>query len=385
VIFSKRKALLLIIIGISIFLSIFFLKVKKEMIDFEVNYKAGERVSLGETLYRIEDGHYQFKYSPFSALLYLPLSFFPLPVAKAIWYFIIIISFCFIIYIARYHLLCIKNKFLLLTVLPPLILIKFFLRELQLGQVNVLITMILIFMVWCLISEENVSKSSKICWAGVLWGLATALKPYALIFFFYFMIKKKWKSLNFGLVFLVFFLFIPTLFYGFNGNIKVLQEWVSTLSRSTPTLLDSQDNISILGFFMKWTGSQKISFYAFFGVMISLAILLLILVIKGKWKKDAPVLDCSILLILIPLISPLGWDYTLLMSVLGIMIILAHFFDYSKFWRGFLILNLSVIAFSLYDFLGKELYSKFMSWYVITINFFILIGYLAFLRFKRIC
>jgi len=189
-------------------------------------------------------------------------------------------------------------------------------------------------MVWRLISEENVSKSSRIGWAGVLWGLATALKPYALIFSFYFMIKKKWKSLSFGLVFLVFSLFIPTLFYGFNGNIKVLQEWVSTLSRSTPTLLDSQDNISIIGFFMKWTGSQKISFYVSFGLMLSLAILLLILVLKGKGEKDAPVLDCSILLILIPLISPLGWDYTLFMSVLGIMIILVHFFDYSKFWRG---------------------------------------------------
>lgn len=367
------------------FLSIFLLKVKEEMVDFEVNYRAGERISLGETLYRIEDSHYQFKYSPFSALLYLPLSFLPLSVAKAIWYFIIILSFGLILYIARNLLLRTRNKFFLLTALPPLILAKFLLRELQLGQINALITMILLFMAWRLILEENVSKSSKTSWAGILCGLTTALKPYTLIFFFYFMIKKKWKPLIWGLAFLILSLSIPSLFYGISGNIKVLQEWLSTLSQSTPTLLDSQDNISIFGFFMKWTGSQKISFYVSFGVLISLALFLLILVLKGKGEKDAPVLDCSIILVLIPLMSPLGWDYTLLMSVLGIMIILTHFFDYSKFWRGFLILNLFVVAFSLYNLLGRELYAKFMSLSVITINFLILIGYLAFLRVKEIC
>lgn len=354
------------------------------MVDFEVNYKAGERISLGETLYRIEDGHYQFKYSPFSALLYLPLSFLPLSVAKAIWYFMILSSVCLIIFISR-HLLHVKDNIFLFGVLPLLILAKFFLRELQLGQINALITMIMLLSVWCLILEEKDRIFNKKIWAGVLWGIASALKPYAIIFFFYFLIKKKWKALIYGIVILLLSLFIPSLFYGLKGNIRVNQEWISTLSQSTPHLLDSQDNISIIGLFMKWTGSQKISSYAAFGLITTLALLVLILVLKGKGEKEAPVLDSSMLLILIPLISPLGWDYTLLMSFLGVMIILTHFSDYPKFWRGFLIINVFLIALSLYDLFGREFYAKFMSWSVITINFLILLGYLAYIRLKKAC
>jgi len=366
-----------------VFSSVFLFKVKVEMVDFEVNYVAGQRLSLGETLYRVEDEHYQFKYSPFSALLYLPLSHLPLTVAKGLWFFLIIVSTSVLVYLSR-SLLHIQNK-LWLTLFPLLILARFFLRELQLGQINAFITMILMLMIWSILRENNASHHPRtIFWAGVLLGLATALKPYALIFFPYLLIKKKWKSLIYAAVFLILSLFIPSLFYGLNGNLRVLQEWISTLSRSTPHLLDSQDNISLLGCLMKWTGSQRISLFVFFGILVILSILVLLIVLKGKKRREAIVLDSSVLLILIPLVSPLGWDYTLLMSFLGVMMILAHFFDFSKFWRGMLIFNLAVIALSLFDLLGRKGYAEFMSWSVFTINFLILLAYLAFLRFKSI-
>jgi len=378
----RGKIFVFIILGFFAFAALFLLRAKEEMVDFEVNYKAGQRISLGETLYRIEDGHYQFKYSPFSALLYMPLSYLPLSLAKAIWFFLILFSIYFIMLTAR-HLLRLGNKNILLTVLPLLILAKFFLRELQLGQINALITMILLFMVRCLTSDEEHHTVPPKILTGVLWGISTALKPYTLVFLFYFLIKKKWIAGISGIIILLASFCIPSFFYGLDGNMSVHQEWISTLSRSTPALLDSQDNISIIGFLMKWTANQKISIYSFLGLMITLAFFFLFLVLRGK--KRAPVLDSSILLILIPLLSPLGWDYTLLMSVLGVMIILVHFYDYPLFWRGFLIFNLCVIALSLYDLLGRELYAQFMSWSVITINFLILIGYLAYLRLKRIC
>lgn len=352
------------------------------MRDFEVNYRAGYRISLGETLYRTEDGHYQFKYSPFSAMLYLPLSYLPLSMAKVIWYYLIIFSVAAVVVLSR-RLVGLKQRSFLLILLALLILAKFFLRELQLGQINAFITMILLAMVWSLRTEEDTGQ--KMSWSGLLWAFSTALKPYALIFFFYFLIKKKWKSLISGALFLAFSLFIPSLFYGWKGNIKVLQEWMSTLSQSTPRLLDSQDNISIAALFMKWSGSQYVSLFLWLAVTAGLAVFVYFLVKKGKDMEKAPVLDSALLLIFIPLLSPLGWDYTLLMSFLGVLLILHHFFDYPRLWRGLLVFNLFLIAFSLYDLLGKELYARFMSWSVITINFLILMGYLAYLRCKRIC
>lgn len=381
----KKKKLLLILFAFVILLSLFLLKVQEHMIDFEVNYKAGKRLRGGEPLYQVEDGHFMFKYLPSSALLYLPLSFLGLNAAKAIWYFIVVFCLCSLVYVSNKILPSEERKSVYLFILPPLILAKFFLRELHLGQINALVTMILLFMIWFLSYEKNMMPSQKDIYGGLLWGVATALKPYALIFLPYFLLKKKWKTLLSGVGLLFLALFIPAAFYGWRGNIIILKEWITTLSRSTQALLDSQDNISIISFFMKWTGNQNISLLLSGLVIAILAFLVLAVILTGRKIDRASVLECSILLILIPLMSPLGWDYTLLMSVLGVTIIIHNFFGYSKFWRGVLVFNLFIITFSLYDIMGRDLYARFMSWSVITIDFLILIGYLMYLRFRKIC
>ncbi|NIM58569.1 MAG: DUF2029 domain-containing protein [Candidatus Aminicenantes bacterium] len=383
--YLKRKKLLLILFAFIIFLSLFLLKVKEHMIDFEVNYKAGKRLRGGEPLYQVEDGHFMFKYLPSSALLYLPLSFLPLNAAKAFWYFIVVFCLCFLVYFSNKILPSEGKKPVYLLILPPLILAKFFLRELHLGQINAFVTMILLFMIWFLIHEKNTMPSQKDIYAGLLWGVATALKPYALIFLPYLILKKKWKALVTGIGFLFFALIIPIAFYGWRGNIIILREWISSLFRSSQVLLNSQDNISIIAFFMKWTGNRNISLLLAALVIAILAFLVLIVILKGRKINRASVLECSILLILIPLISPLGWDYTLLMAVLALTIIIHNFSGYSKLWRGILVFNFFIITFSLYDIMGRDLYARFMSWSVITINFLILIGFLTYLRFRKIC
>jgi hypothetical protein len=272
-----------------------------------------------------------------------------------------------------------------LFVLPPIILSKFFLRELQLGQINAVITMVLLLMIWFMAYGKTEKNSKNEIWMGLLWGLAVALKPYALIFFPYFLLKKKWKALSSALGFLFLSFLATSLFYGFRGNIIVFKDWISTLSKSTPRLLTSQDNISIIALFMKWTDNQALSVFLYGLVIALLAFLVFIVILRGKKIYQSPVLECSILLILIPLISPMGWDYTLLISVLGVMIIIRNFFQFSKFWRIILVANFFIITFSLYDLMGREYYVMFMSWSVITINFLILVGYLACLRFKEIC
>jgi len=375
---------LLILLLFIIFLSLFLFRVKEDMVDFEVNYKAAKRLKAAETLYQVKDGHYMFKYLPFSAILYLPLSFLPLDVAKALWYCFVILCSFFLFYLSMKILLPEKEKSLALVVFPPLILAKFILREIQLGQINAVVTVILLLMVLFMTSEKEKNSRGEI-YAGLLCGFAAALKPYALIFFPYFLLKKKLKSLLSALVFLFIAILAPSFFYGFRGNGIVLKEWISSLSRSTPRLLTSQDNVSIIAFFAKWTGNKNLSLLLSGVAIALLGFLVLILILRGKEISRSPVLECSILLILIPLISPLGWDYTLLISGLGVMIIVHHFFNYSKFERAFLALNFFVIAFSLYDLMGRKLYSIFMSWSVITINFLILVGYLACLRFKKIC
>ena len=66
--------------------ALFMLRVSRNMPDFEVYWMGAGRAARAEPLYRAEDQHYQFKYLPAFAVLTIPLSFVPLPVAKAVWF-----------------------------------------------------------------------------------------------------------------------------------------------------------------------------------------------------------------------------------------------------------------------------------------------------------
>ena len=381
----RKKTYLIILIALILLTLIFILKIQEHMRDFKVNYTAGKRLRTGQPLYQKDDGHYMFKYLPSSALFYVPVSFLPLRAAKAFWYSLVVFSLFCLVAISFRILPSSAEKPKYLIVLTPLILGKFFLRELQLGQINAVVGMVLLFMVWFLASEKDERLFRKEMCAGALWGLALALKPHSLIFLPYFILKKKWKALLSGLGVLAFAFLLASCFYGFSGFISVLKEWAASLSRSTPALFTSQDNVSILALFMKWTGHQSLSLILTGITVILLAFLVLALILKGRAVERAVVLECSILLILIPLVSPLGWDYTLLVSALGVMILIHRFFEFFKFWRIVAAVNFLIITFSLYDIMGRELYARFMSWSVITINFLIIIGYLSVLRFRKLC
>jgi hypothetical protein len=266
---------------------------------------------------------------------------------------------------------------------PPLILAKFFLREMALGQINILVTLILLGMVWFLIPTRS-GQPYNTNRAGLLWGLATALKPYAVIFLPYFIVTKRWTALGAGGTVITFALVVPTAFYGASGNLALLREWASTLSQSTPTLFLSNDNISIIAFFMKWTHRQDISLLLTGATMGILAVLVLLVIRAGSRARVPPVLECSLLLTLIPLVSPLGWDYTLLMSVLAVTIIVKNYFRYSRPARVVLVANFCIIALSIYDLIGRSLYGAFMAWSILTVNFVIVIGFLVALRFRRL-
>ncbi len=380
-----RKTTLGVILISAVFLSLFLLRVKNDMIDFEVNYEAGKRLRLAETPYRFEDGHYMFKYLPSSAFLYLPLSYLPLDLAKGIWYFLTIFCSLALIQISFSLVPSTTEKSKGLMVLPPLILIKYFLREIDLGQINTLVTMILLIMIWYLDRQKKDTSHKEEIYSGLLWGVAIALKPYALIFLPYFLLKGKWRTMLSGACMLSVALLIPSLYYGIQGNFIVLGEWISTLSQSTPTLLTTWDNISLIALFNKWTGDPALSLVLALVFLALLAFLVLILMLLGRRQERASVLECSVLLFLIPLASPLGWDYNLLMSILGIMIIVHNFSHYAKIWRIVLVCDFLIIFFSVYDIIGKELYSTFMSLSITTLNFLLLIGYLAFLRVKKLC
>lgn len=367
----RFRPLALSVLAALVFGTVYIVRIRGDMADFGVNYRAGERIVAGETLYQTGDGHFMFKYFPFSAMLYAPLSVLPLEAAKAVWYALSVVGAIALFFLAKHIVSRDAKQAWWVIAIPPLVLAKFFFRELKLGQINILITVLLLFMVVSLLGAHKAR-------AGALWGLATALKPYGLIFFPYFVVTGNWQALASGLGVLAVAFAAPSVFYGFEGNVEVHREWYVTLSESTPSQLAGADNISIIGALTKWTGNAALSGKLALVVLLVLAVVIVAVVVRGRGMPRAAILECALLLTLIPLVSPMGWDYQLLTAVLAVTLLADLFVALPLRWL--LAIDFVVIGLSIYDLVGRTAYQAFMNASVLTVCFAIVVAYLVYSR-----
>lgn len=379
----------IILLIITILTVLFISKVSPHMVDYAVFHKAGERFISGEMLYQSTDGHYQFKYMPFSAVYFIIPSLFPLLWGKLIWFIIVLLS-VFGTFYYSYRFLKTDNQSWLYVLLPTiLITARFFVREIDLGQSNAVMIALIILMINALIQKKENH-------AGIFLGIASTLKPYAIIFIPYLLLKKKWRAAGISMMFLVISFFAPVMRYGWDGNLSLLNEWKISLSGSTPQLLTNPDNISFFGMYAKWFGIENLSLVSIlaFGTIMIIGIFVLVAIIKPisfnrndnnqitAKTKSALISECAILLILIPLLTPQGWDNIFFSSTLGIIYLLSIRNSLQSIIRWVLYIDLIIIAFTIYDILGRSLYSVFMHSSALTICFVIIIGILLWSRFQ---
>lgn len=358
---------------------------EKRMVDFEVNDQAARRIPRGETLYRIEDGHYQFKYPPAAALVYLPLTLLPPATSKAAWLFLSLLAIGVSLVLS--FRLAGRNgpKSWLLQCLPVLILSKYLLRELELGQINVFILALMLFSARLLARAESENRPGLEAAAGCLWGVATAIKPYTLIFLPYLAVRGKFRALASGAAVLAASFILPGFYYGFRGNVLVFREWIQSLTASTPLLLTSQDNISAFAFAAKHSGNPTTAFVLGLGLTGCLAVFMLFVILKGRSLAGSLALEVALLLLLTPLISPLGWDYTLLAGLPAVVFLIRYFTRFSKAGRVLLAGNLALMPLFLYDLFGPGMYGVLMRACLPAANALILSAFLAALRRREVC
>jgi alpha-1,2-mannosyltransferase len=355
----------------------YLVRVRAGMVDFSVNYRAGQRLQAGETLYQTADGHYMFKYLPASALVYLPLGHLPIEAAKATWFALSVVMLIAALLLVRQLVPLPHQPYLLLLV--TLTVAKYLLHELRLGQINILLMVIMLLAIRALARHRDPRDELT---AGALVGVATALKPYAAIFLPYLIVTRKWIAAAAACGALAVLLLSPAVFYGWHKNLEVLHEWAVTLQQSTPALLSNNDNVSVVAFFAKWTARPAVALGGSLAVLVVLALLMLAVTLRGRWRSRAAVLDGAMLLTLIPLVSPLGWDYTFLMSLLAIALVINARSAFSPGARVALALNFAIIALAVFDLMGRQAYAAYMRWSVTTMNFLVIVAALAWLRFR---
>jgi hypothetical protein len=218
--------------------------------------------------------------------------------------------------------------------------------------------------------------------AGLAFSLAAVVKPYALVFLPYLIWRRQIKALLASLAGLLLFFSAPILFYGWAGNIGLLKSWRATLAQSSTALFDSFDNTSLTGMLAKWLGSNEFGRLApYLAVLAGLLYAYLLFLPSRVSRQRTILLDGAALLILIPLYSPLGWDYTFLSATLGVMILVDRFAAQPLWARAATIVSMATVGGLLYDVWGRSLYLRLQGLSVITPAFIIL--FLLLLNLKR--
>jgi hypothetical protein len=371
-----RTRVLLAVLALVSLVAVFTTRVSRKMPDFEVYRTAGARALRSEPLYRAEDGHYQFKYLPAFALLAAPLALVPQQAGKGAWFAISAVLIMVLLGLSLAAMPEVRRPPALLLVLTFLAMAKFYAHELALGQVNVL------FAVLAAAAIVSMRRGREAA-AGGLLALALVVKPYGALFLPWLATRRRrgaFVAMSAGLVAV---LLLPALRYGWTGNLELLGDWWRTVTvTSAPNLLNA-DNVSLRAMFTKWLGYESPA-PALAALVSAILLGIAAIVMAGRGTLKAPdTLEGSLLLLMIPLLSPQGWDYVFLIGTPAVMLLVNGLGALPPGLRALTVFAIAAVALSIFDLMGRAAYATFMRLSLITVFALIEIAAVVALRFRR--
>jgi Glycosyltransferase family 87 len=364
-----------LLVAISVW--VFIYKAGPKMPDFEVYWKAGARAAHAEPLYRTDDGHFQFKYLPGFAVLAIPLGFFPLHAAKLLWFATSVVLLVLLLRLNASLPLERRKPARWLIVILVIVFGKFYAHELVLGQVNILFA----FVATCALVAM---KSGRELAAGVLIAAAIIIKPYAVLFLPWLIARRQAMSIVSAFGGLAGALVLPTLLYGFDGNVVLHREWWRTVTETTAPNLSVYDNVSLAAMYFRWVGPGSFSAqlaYATGAVLLAVAGVVFLLRRGVRFPEG---LEGGVLLTLMPLLSPQGWDYVFLIATPAIAVLANDEDRLPQPLRALTIAAVATIGLAIFDLMGRTAYYAFMRLSVISLCFFVVIAALAVLRIRKV-
>jgi hypothetical protein len=120
--------------------------------------------------------------------------------------------------------------------------------------------------------------------------------------------------------------------------------------------------------------------------LVAAAALLALAALVFTWRRESmrfpEGLEAALLLTLVPMLSPQGWDYVFLVSTPAIAYLVNYEDTLPTPLRALTLAAVAAIGLSLYDVMGRAAYSAFMSWSIITVCYLVILSALATLRLR---
>ena len=373
----SAKAGLLAAAVLAALAALFAFKAAAKMPDFEVYWRAGVRALAAEPLYREEDAHFRLKYLPAFAVLSIPAGLLPLTASKAGWFTVSVGLIPILIALSLSLPPVRRRPAWLLAGLTFVLMAKFYGHELILGQVNLFFAVLIVAAVLAMMAERKVV-------GGLLFALAVVIKPYAVIFLPWLAAQREDRALLAAAAGIGAALVLPVPIYGLHGTAALHVAWWQTVTESTAPNLLNADNVSLAAMFAKWLGvGWAAALAATVSAMLLVANVAALFALRRRVVAPAG-LETAMLLTLIPLLSPQGWDYVFLIATPAFVYFVNYDDDLPTPLRAVTWLALAVIAFSLYDIIGREAYGRFMELSIISVCFLVVVAALTALRWRRV-
>ena len=355
----------------------FMLRVSRDMRDFEVPWTTARRAAAVEPLYRAEDEHYQFKYLPAFAVLAIPLGLLPLTVAKAMW-FLASVALLVALIACSVRLLPEKRKpVALLTMSAIVVLAKFYARELDMGQVNLPFAVAIVGALLAIKAQRDVL-------AVVLIVLSIAIKPYGALLLPVVLVRRQPAAIVATVVGCLMLLLLPVPLYGWSGTVGLHQGWWDTVTETTAPNLLNPDNVSLASMYAKWFGIGGLSTTLAAASSLALIAGVVIVFLRRRTVSFPEGLEGSLLLLLIPLLSPQGWDYVLLIATPAVVYLANYLDTLPGPLRTLTVVAGLTIGLSLFDVMGRAAYAAFMGAAVISVCALVLVAALSTLRARTV-
>jgi hypothetical protein len=184
-----------------------------------------------------------YRYPPLFLLVFAPVAMLPLAWGAAVWLLLKIVVLVALLRTAFERLLV--AGFSPPSLVPVLFITPYLIEEFRYGNAQ--------FFVFALSVAALLLIEKRPVLSAASLALGISIKVWPLFFLPYLAVRRKWSTAGCTLMFVALFAMLPTLYFGFGNNLRLLREW---FSQETHTQLSESEiwfpNQSLRGVLMRY-------------------------------------------------------------------------------------------------------------------------------------
>ena len=212
--------------------------------DFSVYYGAAHDIRQGKSIYFVDypvgNDKCSYSYPPFFAMLLIPFTTLPLRIADALWLILNLVLLFRIFRLVGYFLeinttLNPKNH-RLWVFLTLLFTTRFILYNFDMSQTTFVL-------LWGCLESLHLAVKNRLVWSGLILATVISIKLLPLVMLPYFFYRTFFKAGVWSLGFLILLNLTPSVFYGFEGYLQVVNQWKSVINPTNTEFVLEENNV----------------------------------------------------------------------------------------------------------------------------------------------